>query len=106
MFVGIHVLLGELTKTPELGITEEEGKQFMSSAQNVMRHYSVQTTQKTLDWIAFTGVSCTIYAPRIAAVGFRRRSERTADKNNVTPLRNQQGQNGNDHLTIVPSAGE
>ncbi len=76
MFVGIHALLAQVSETPELQVTEDEGKAFMKASQNVMRHYSVQTTQKTLDWIALFGVTASIYGPRIAAIGIRKRSER------------------------------
>lgn len=73
MFVGLHVLLAERTNVPQLAISEQEGAQFLGAAQNVMRHYSVETTQKTLDWIAFAGVGAGIYFPRIAAIGIERR---------------------------------
>ena len=72
MFVGLHVAIAGATKTPEFAITDEEGDQFMKAAQNVMRHYSVETTQKTLDWIAFAGVCAQIYAPRIVAVAAKK----------------------------------
>lgn len=74
MFVGLHVMLAERTQTPELAITEDEGKAFMEAAQNVMRHYSVETTQKALDWTAFIGCAAGMYMPRIAAVGMRKRA--------------------------------
>lgn len=46
----------------------------MDAAQNVMRHYSVETTQKTLDWMAFIGVASTMYAPRLVAINLRKRA--------------------------------
>lgn len=76
MFVGLHVMLAERTETPELAITEDEGKAFMDAAQNVMRHYSVETTQKALDWTAFVGTAAGMYMPRIAAIGMRKRASR------------------------------
>lgn len=76
MFVGLHAALAMKIDAPELIISDEEGKQFMKAAQNVMRHYSVEATQVTLDWIAFMGCAAGIYAPRIAAVGMRRREQR------------------------------
>lgn len=76
MFVGLHALLADRTETPEIAITEEEGKAFMDAAQNVMRHYSVETTQKALDWTAFVGVAAGMYMPRVAAVGMRKRAQR------------------------------
>lgn len=71
MFVGVHAALAIRTNTPELMISDQEGKAFMSAAQNVLRHYSVETTQKTLDWIAFVGVTCSMYAPRALAIYVR-----------------------------------
>lgn len=68
MFVGIHALLALNLKVPELEITQEEGDQFIKASQNVMRHYSVTTTQKTLDWIALFGVGASIYGPRVVAI--------------------------------------
>ena len=75
MFVGIHTMLAMQTNTPELAISEDEGKAFMTAAQNVLRHYSVETTQKTLDTIALLGVTVGIYAPRFVAINVRRRTE-------------------------------
>lgn len=75
MFVGLHALLAERTETPELAMTEPEAKQFMVAAQNVMRHYSVETTQKTLDWIAFAGCAAGIYGPRFAAIQINKRKK-------------------------------
>ena len=71
MLVGLHVMLADLTRSPEIAITDDEGAAFMKSAQNVMRHYSVTTTQKTLDWIAFAGCTVGIYGPRIVAIATR-----------------------------------
>ena len=81
MFVGLHVVLAERTETPEIVISEEEGKQFMSACQNVMRHYSVETTQKTLDVISLIGCTVAIYAPRIAAIQVRRKFENMKSAN-------------------------
>ena len=76
MFVGLHALLGERLDAPDLMITEAEGKEFMQSVQNVMRHYSVETTQKTLDWVALMGTASGMYVPRIAAMSMRRKAGR------------------------------
>ncbi len=72
LFVGAHVLLAQAIKTPELAITMDEGGQFMKAAQNVARHYDVRTTQKAMDWIAFCGVGCMIYVPRVVAIANNR----------------------------------
>lgn len=78
MFVGVHLMLAQRTNTPELAIGMDEGEAFMRAAQNVLRHYSVETTQKTLDWIAFAGVAGTMYGTRAVAISNRRAAERAA----------------------------
>lgn len=76
MFVGIHAMLAMQTGVAELAISDDEGKAFTVSAQNVLRHYSVETTQKTLDWIAFFGTAGAIYLPRIASVAMTRKANK------------------------------
>jgi len=77
MFVGMHCLLAERTNTPELMMGLPEGEAFMGSVQNVMRHYSVQSTQKTMDWIALFGTASSMYVPRIVGYNMRKRIERS-----------------------------
>lgn len=79
MLVGVHAILAMQTKTPELAITEQEGKDFTRAAQNVLRHYSVQTTQKTLDWVAFLGVTAGMYGTRAFAISARHAAEKAAN---------------------------
>lgn len=74
MFVGVHVLLGMRLNAPELIISEEEGEQFMTRAQAVLKHYSIEASQKAIDWMAFAGVTAGIYVPRAAAIYFRMKS--------------------------------
>lgn len=76
LFVGAHVQLAAATNTPELAITDDEGEEFLKRAQNVLRHYSIETTQKTLDWIAFYGSVGMMYGTRAIAIYNRQRSER------------------------------
>ena len=52
-----------------------EGDQFMKSAQNVMRHYSVESSQKTIDWISFGGTVAMLYGTRFGAYMLRKRTE-------------------------------
>lgn len=77
MFVGAHVMLAAALQTPEFAISEDEGRSFAQAASNVMRHYNVQTTQKTVDWIALIGISAQIYVPRIIAVSMKPKEPRT-----------------------------
>lgn len=100
MFVGLHVMLADRTDTPEIAISEEEGKAFMDAAQNVMRHYSVETTQKTLDWLALIGTGSAMYMPRIAAIGMRKRASKGPRQPRQTGAANPAAQPG--PATVVP----
>ena len=64
LFVSTHVVLARATDVPELAITDAEGEQFLKACENVARHYSVTTTQKTLDWLALIGSGVQIYGTR------------------------------------------
>jgi hypothetical protein len=72
----MHVQLAAATNTPELAIQFEEGDEFLKRAQAVMSHYSVETTQKTIDWLAFVGVAGMMYGTRYIAINNRNRQER------------------------------
>lgn len=79
MIIGLHAALASVSGIEELAITDQEGEAFMAAAQNVARHYSVATTQKTMDWIAFVGCAAGLYVPRVFAVGLRRAERRRAE---------------------------
>lgn len=76
MFIGVHMMMAQRLNTPELAITPDEGIAFMTAAQNVLRHYSVEATQKTLDWIAFAGIGGGMYLTRGVAISQRLGQER------------------------------
>lgn len=82
LFVGVHVIAAGATGVPEVAIDMAEGDAFMKSAQNVMRHYSVESSQKTIDWLAFGGTCCMIYGTRFGAYMLRKRSE---SQENIRP---------------------
>jgi len=67
-----------VSNSPELILTDEEASGFLIAAQNVMRHYSVEATQKTLDWVALFGCVAGIYGPRAVKIKMRRDEEREA----------------------------
>jgi hypothetical protein len=84
LFVGIHVIAAGATNVPELAIDMKEGDDFMKAAQNVMRHYSVESSQKTIDWLAFGGTCCMIYGTRFGAYMLRKREERKEARPSAT----------------------
>lgn len=77
MFVGVHMMMAARLNTPELAISADEGVAFMAAAQNVLRHYSVEATQKTLDWVAFGGIAGGMYLTRGVAISNRLSQEKS-----------------------------
>lgn len=52
-------------------MSEGDAKTLMASAQNVLRHYSIQATQRAVDWLTFGSVAAFMYVPRAAALAQR-----------------------------------
>lgn len=77
-------MLAMQTGHEEMAVGAEEAGAWLKSAQNVMRHYSVETTQKTIDWLAFCGVTAQVFGTRAVAIAVKNRNARP---NNVRPLR-------------------
>lgn len=69
-------MLSERVGVPEIAMEMSEGEQLAQAAQNVLRHYPVETTQKALDWgVAFCTVGM-IYGNRFGAYMLRRAAEK------------------------------
>lgn len=68
MIVGLSTMLALRTGFAQIEAGEDEVKQWLRAAQKVARHYSVKTTQKALDWIAFSGISAQVWGTRAVAV--------------------------------------
>ena len=87
MFVSTHVVLAKAVDVPELAITDAEGEQFLKACENVARHYSVTTTQKTLDWFALAGATVQIYGTRMMVIIADRKKAPAKPPASVTALR-------------------
>jgi len=85
LLVGVHIGLAQLTGAPELALDPAEAEKLCTAAENVARHYSITTTQKTLDWIALGGVLAGVYLPRLYVIGQRRGSRRKAPEGPSMP---------------------
>lgn len=86
LFVGLHVALAEITKTPELSLSMKEGEDITRATQNVLRHYSVETTQKTIDIAALVGTLAQVYGFRWGAYMLRTRSPRREPQRRTSPI--------------------
>lgn len=95
--VGLTETIAQWRDVPEIGLDPEEAKELMGATQNVLRHYSIETTQKGADFIALFGVFSMIVGTRIGAYNIRVRAERDAgnvQRPKPTVVRPQQFQQG------------
>lgn len=89
----MHAILASALSTPELELQPDEGKQFAQALDALSHHYNVHITQKAMDHTNFFLMLGTLYGPRLAAIGMRKRNERankpkaTPSPNNVFPMR-------------------
>lgn len=58
----------------------------MKACANVARHYSAQTTQRTMDWAALIGAVGTVYGPRALIVMQQRRAQETRQQRPIGPI--------------------
>ena len=100
--VAVYMGLARLSKCPEWEITQEEAENFRKKAENVARHYSVEATQKSLDWAAFAMVFGMMNVTRLLVISERKKEERLA---NAQPRPSAQVFNLN-RETVQPSSPE
>jgi hypothetical protein len=70
-------------KKAELNISETEAANMATAINNVQRHYDIQATQKTMDWINLAMVCGSIYVPRIIAMNL---TKPAPPANNPAPI--------------------
>lgn len=73
LLLGASAMLAMRMGDSDVELTEPEADAFLKAAQNVARHYSVETTQRTLDWVAFAGISAQVFGTRIVGSMVKRR---------------------------------
>ena len=94
VLVGLTETIAQWRNVPEIGLDPAEAKELMAATQNVLRHYSIETTQKGADFIALFGTLSMIVGTRIAAYNLRIRIER------------EQSQQRGFRPTVVPMNGQ
>lgn len=76
MLIGISTMLAIKTGHEEFMVGEDEMGAWLKAASNVSRHYSIETTQKTLDWVALIGMTGQVFGTRAVALAVKVRQER------------------------------
>lgn len=73
--VGMHMIAAKLLNAPELMIGPDEAKNLAKAIQNIMKHYSINVSPKTIAMMQFMGVAAAIYAPRAIMIANRKGHE-------------------------------
>lgn len=68
--------LARLADCPALAMSQEESKALAGAAQNVLRHYSIEASQKAIDHLTLLGIIGFLYVPRGIALAQSRRAHR------------------------------
>jgi len=86
MLIGISTMLAFKTGIEEFAIGEDEMTAWLRAASTVSNHYSIETTQKTLDWVAFGGISLQIFGTRAVAIAVKTRQPKQQQSAQVMPF--------------------
>jgi hypothetical protein len=76
VILAAHSVLATLTTVRELELTEEEARKLADASKEVLRHYPLGLSDKTLAWVNLSLVGANVYGPRAMAWGIRRAGER------------------------------
>jgi hypothetical protein len=101
MLLGISTMLALRTGIEEFQVGEDEMSAWLGAAQKVARHYSVETTQKTLDWVAFVGITGQVFGTRAVAISVKSRQSKAPKQNagaTIMPF-------GNANFTVHEGSG-
>jgi len=90
--VAVHVTAARFLDCPELAIEPREADALLHATGNVLRHYNIETTQKTMDFIALGTCIATTYGFRAMAIQHRLKTDREprpiARNPTITPTAN------------------
>lgn len=78
---GLHMIVAQMTASPELVIREEEGQMLAQSVVNVCEQYDLAIDGKTGAFIQLIGVAGMVYAPRFFAFRARMAQSKQAAQN-------------------------
>lgn len=79
-----HMMLAHATGMDELSIDQSEANQLASAVSNVARHYAVEASQVTLDWVNLVMALGMIYGTRGIAIRNNRKKKPQQHSNVVS----------------------
>lgn len=79
----IHSTLSEVTKTPELELSEDEAKNVAQAAEELASQYEIAASEKQRAWFQFISVCAAVYGSRAIAIGRRVSTKKNEKKQSV-----------------------
>lgn len=80
-----HATLAALVNIREFELSEDEAGKLSEASKEVLKHYPLGVSEKTLAWVNLAIVGGGIYGTRFMAYNIRKAAERRARMVNVTP---------------------
>jgi hypothetical protein len=71
-----HATLAAFVNVREFALEDEEARKLSEAAKDVMRHYPIGFSEKTLAWVNLGVVGCGVYGTRFMAYQMRKGAER------------------------------
>lgn len=84
--MGMHLIAAKLLRAPELIIGPDEAKNLAKAVQNLMKHYSINVSPKTVALMQLAGVAAAVYAPRAIMIANRKGKEAQHKKQAQNPM--------------------
>lgn len=78
MFVVVHATLAALVNVRELELSEDEARKLSDASKEVLKHYPLGVSDKTIAWVNLAVIAGGVYGTRIMAYNVRRGAERRA----------------------------
>lgn len=72
----IHSTLSEVTRTPELELSEDEAKNVAKAAEELASQYEIVASEKQKAWFQFLTVCGAVYGTRAIAIAKRKSNEK------------------------------
>lgn len=85
MLMGIHLMLAQITRVPELMLDQKEANLLASAAVDLSKHYPAMAQimdSKTMDHVQFVSILAGVYGSRITAFNMRKAAEQKAKAEN------------------------
>lgn len=105
MLLVVHATLAQLSGIKELELDDDEARKLSEASKEVLKHYPLGVSEKTLAWVNLTVVAGGIYGIRFMAWNVRKSAEKRARTITLTPAPGSSGQAAGQAPSAPPPNG-